>query len=327
MRCLFQHPFFGPLRALPVPLIIAILCANAPAQEPEPEPVDAHLPLITQEESPIRFDVKFWPTHILAGERVNMELTLRNIGREPFRMPLPVPEVYQVRINLYLDDPLRGPSHHENNIFYSALSPSTGRIWEYLRDITVVDPGESHTITSNHILAAAGGSTGADTHISQLESARIRTVIYLDDGTFVPADWVEFTIEQPDLREEDWRDDIVYQAVGNKPLRHGLLRQSVGEESFWFIASQYDGHFISLQRLPITEIRQVIPPAKIGDRVRNIAVLGTDAAGSWHYHGRLPPAEAQRGRLSGLLDLGPGKTWRLQLNNEDEVELIETQLR
>jgi hypothetical protein len=67
----------------------------------------------------------------------------------------------------------------------------------------------------------------------------------------------------------------------------------------------------------------VILPQRIGERLRNVAVLGTDAAGAWHYFGPHLCEESPRGRTVGFLELGKGKTWRLQLTNETDVEIIE----
>lgn len=321
-------------------LLLALSCMTTRGGDAEGRPqvdaVDAHLPLAPQEESPIRFEVKFQHTHILAGEEVRMELTLQNTGTEPFRVPTVVPHLYLSRVHLYLDHPRFGPRHPKTNVFSSTfgLEPwMIENIWKQFHDaqLVAVMPGEVHTIRSGDVFAEAGIGASEEARdavsvINALESARIRTVIRLDDGSFVPSDWVAFTIEQPETREEDWRDDIVMPRAGGVERRYGLLRQRVGSDEFWFIASVHDKRITRLQRLPFVDIVQVIPPERIDERLRNIAVLGTDSEGAWHYYGPLPREEImQRGETVGALELGHGKTWELRLTDDNKVEILEVQ--
>lgn len=304
-------------------LALAILLPEQGSAHP-PQQRPANLPIIAQVDSPIQFDVTFWPAeHILAGESVTMKLTLRNVGTQPFRIPLTVPDIYQARINLDFDLPNQPVSIYGVNAFFSALDLLPERDWPVIRQWTTVEPGQTHIIRSDGIFGEASRDAGGVSLVGKMDQARVRVLVFLDDGNFVASDWVEFRIQQPNAREEDWRDDITRLGVGDVSSRIGLLKQSVGDDTFWFIATERDGHLTHLRRMPISVIRQVIPPEKVGGRLRNMAVLGTDTAGRWHYYGRLPADEGQRGRRSGFLDLGLGKTWRMQLNNEDEVEIIE----
>lgn len=309
-------------------IVLSIPWFLAQSQASPPRNVPEQLPVISMDASPIRFEVDLEPSGaILAGERIAMELTLHNNGTQPFRIPLAVPQIYMTRINLEFDLPTQPISAIGNPAFHSVYDMSPERDWTQIRQWVTVDPGKKHVIRSLDIFSDASDQGFGPMVVANMEHARVRVLMFLDDGNFAASDWADFTIEKPDPRDEDWRDDVIIERRGRhtnrlRSSRSGLLRQWVGGRQHWFVAFQ-SGTTLNLTRLPIQDIHQVIPRQHPDEGPRaSISVLGTSDAGEWFVY--LPSREHPDQPLHSL---GKDKHWRLQIRDDDRVEILEADPR